>query len=702
MSFVQPIFLAGLLLAAVPILIHLINRRRARRLDFSALEFLLRRDPRLARRLKMKELLLLLFRTLLVMAIPLALARPYLPAPSSGSAPLGAPRSVVIVVDRGLEQWVDDDRVDSYRPLWTRTVRKAREVLSRLPPGSTAAVVFADRGRPSLLESHLSRDPLKLSRKLSRIKPTYTRSDLKDAAGLARTLLSEEGLEHREIRIIASFSVSDITELESLDFRGVDLHLHPINRKKPVSNTRLSSVRQVRSSDGGTELITQVENHTPDSSETAVTLQLGEQVVRQAVQLDPNSSKEVRFGLGPTDVFETAEIRVDDDDFPPDNTFFFQRRRQEAMNVLVVNGSPRPIRFQDEVFFLGRAMEALKQVRNELLVEIVAPAGLKPATVVDRDVIILANIHVLDRDVAHTLKTAVEGGVGLLVTVGDQSDSDFGDSLRDLLVLPLREIHGSDARFSAEGGIAVGNIDVRAEGARLLSGAGGESIRQARIFRYAVLAPPSPAETNISTWITLENGAPLLLERPMGRGRIMFFGTSIDFDWTDMPAHPGYVQLISVLLDHLSGGGIASGRSQIHPGQRWAISLPRDVKIRSVDIKGPDSTVKTEIRKTGERLQLIVREAKVPGSYQVYVHLADGSELNYLFSVNVVRSDKQRIPASIQAVKKIENAVGKKHTPTKRQADPDSTVVAGTPIWHFLLLSLILLLAMEAYTAFKV
>ncbi|MBR57802.1 MAG: hypothetical protein CMH54_07060 [Myxococcales bacterium] len=702
MNFVQPIFLSGLVLAAVPILIHLINRKRARRLEFSALEFLLRRDPRLAKRLKMKELLLLLFRTLLVMAIPLALARPYLPSSSSGSAPLGAPRSVVIVVDRGIEQWVDDDRVDSYRPIWNRTVRKAREVLNRLPPGSTAAVIFADRGRPTLLESHLSQDPLKLGRKLSRIKPTYMRSDLKDAAGLARTLLSEEGLEHREIRIVASFSVTDIAELESLDFRGIDLHLHPILRKTPPSNIRLSSVRQSQTSDGGSELITQVENHTASSSDAAVTLQLGKQVVRQAIQLDPNSSKEVRFGLGPSDVFETAEIRLENDDFPPDNTFFFQRRRHEAINVLVVNGSPRPIRFQDEVFFLRRAIEALKMVRNELVVEVVAPEGLKPATVVDRDVIILANIHVLDRDVAHTLKTAVEGGVGLLVTVGDQSDSDFGDSLRDLLVLPLREIHGSDARLSTDDGLGVGNIDIRADGARLLAGKGGESIRQARIFRYAVLAPPSPSDTNISTWVTLENGAPLLLERQQGRGRTMLLATSIDFDWTDLPAHPGYVQLVSVLLDHLSGGGTTSGRSQIHPGDPWTVSLPRNVKIRSVDVKGPDSTAKTEIRKTGERLQLTVREAKLPGSYQVYVNLADGSELKYLFSVNVARSDIQRIPATAKAVKKIENAVGKKHTPAKRKADPDSTTVAGTPVWHFLLFSLVLLLAMEAYTAFKV
>ncbi len=77
MNFVQPLLLFGLLAAAIPIVIHLINRRRAVVRPFPAMEFLLRSQKQLARGLKLKQWILLGLRVATFLLLPLALALPY-------------------------------------------------------------------------------------------------------------------------------------------------------------------------------------------------------------------------------------------------------------------------------------------------------------------------------------------------------------------------------------------------------------------------------------------------------------------------------------------------------------------------------------------------------------------------------------------------------------------------------------------------
>ncbi|MDP6944114.1 MAG: BatA domain-containing protein, partial [Myxococcota bacterium] len=76
MSFEHPWLLLGTLGAVIPIAIHLINRQRAPIIRFAALEHLLLSDRRLAQRLKLRQLVVLLLRVGLILALALALAWP--------------------------------------------------------------------------------------------------------------------------------------------------------------------------------------------------------------------------------------------------------------------------------------------------------------------------------------------------------------------------------------------------------------------------------------------------------------------------------------------------------------------------------------------------------------------------------------------------------------------------------------------------
>src|SRR6516165_3161917 len=76
MTFVHPLLLSGLLLAGIPILVHLIMRQKPKHLPFPALRFLLERHRTNQRKLQLRHLLLLALRMLLVALICLAVARP--------------------------------------------------------------------------------------------------------------------------------------------------------------------------------------------------------------------------------------------------------------------------------------------------------------------------------------------------------------------------------------------------------------------------------------------------------------------------------------------------------------------------------------------------------------------------------------------------------------------------------------------------
>ncbi|MEO2089524.1 MAG: BatA domain-containing protein, partial [Gemmataceae bacterium] len=63
--------LAGLLLVSAPIIIHLINRMRYRRIRWAAMEFLLKAQKKMRRKMIIEQLLLLILRCLLMLLLGL-------------------------------------------------------------------------------------------------------------------------------------------------------------------------------------------------------------------------------------------------------------------------------------------------------------------------------------------------------------------------------------------------------------------------------------------------------------------------------------------------------------------------------------------------------------------------------------------------------------------------------------------------------
>src|SRR3954465_11029530 len=104
-------FVAGIFLAAIPIIIHILNRRRFKTVDWAAMEFLLRALRRNRRRLRFEQWLLLAVRCCVLLFLGLALARP-LGCNQTAIATLAARRAGlhVIVIDNSYSMAYEADR----------------------------------------------------------------------------------------------------------------------------------------------------------------------------------------------------------------------------------------------------------------------------------------------------------------------------------------------------------------------------------------------------------------------------------------------------------------------------------------------------------------------------------------------------------------------------------------------------------------
>src|SRR5512136_1813631 len=99
MTFLNPLVLFGLAAAAIPILIHLLNLRKLKVVEFSSLRFLKELQKTRMRRLKLRQWLVLLFRTLLIVFLVLAFSRPALRGSVSALGAKRAASTIVVLLD---------------------------------------------------------------------------------------------------------------------------------------------------------------------------------------------------------------------------------------------------------------------------------------------------------------------------------------------------------------------------------------------------------------------------------------------------------------------------------------------------------------------------------------------------------------------------------------------------------------------------
>ena len=139
MTFLHPLALVGLAAAAIPALLHLLERRVPPEAEFPPLRYLSEAERQNARRLKLRHLLLLILRTVLIVLIVVAAARPLFPTQASGGS-LHEPTALAVILDNSPSSGLVVDG----RPALERLKAMARGSLARATASDRLWLVLAD------------------------------------------------------------------------------------------------------------------------------------------------------------------------------------------------------------------------------------------------------------------------------------------------------------------------------------------------------------------------------------------------------------------------------------------------------------------------------------------------------------------------------------------------------------------------------
>ncbi len=218
MSFLHPLALIALAASAIPALLHLRSRRLPPVVVFPAVRYLTATEREHSRRLKLRNLLLLMLRTLVIIFLVLAAARPILRLASGRSHP---PSAIALVVDNSLSSGA----VVQGRMMVQLIRDAAREALSQTNSGDHIWMVLADA-----IPQRVTR--LEAAEILDSLVPLPIRLDLGSAVRIAARTVAEDPLEGRGILVFSDLQRSALTRGEVIGVPVLILRLAdpPVNR----------------------------------------------------------------------------------------------------------------------------------------------------------------------------------------------------------------------------------------------------------------------------------------------------------------------------------------------------------------------------------------------------------------------------------------------------------------------------------------
>lgn len=236
MGFLTPALLGGAVLIAVPVILHLVMRRQPRQVEFPALQFVRQRQQANRRRLNLRHWLLLTLRCALVAGLAFALARPTLKG-SGLRGKEGAPLAVALVVDNSLRmQYVHQNETRQQA-----AVEMAQWLVNNLPDDTEMAVVDLSRSSSGFVVDAGTADS-----RLGTLAPETNPRPLEDAVREAVQLVAEREDYRQEVYLFSDLSAGAWTESalaainESLTTApGVQLYVVDVG-VEPVHNMALS------------------------------------------------------------------------------------------------------------------------------------------------------------------------------------------------------------------------------------------------------------------------------------------------------------------------------------------------------------------------------------------------------------------------------------------------------------------------------
>lgn len=680
MAFLAPLFLAGLVALAVPILVHLTHKERKDVVVFPSLMFLTRIPYQAVRRQRIRNWLLFAMRCLALILLALAFARPFLTRAATAAPVRGVgPRELVILLDRSYSM--------AYGDRWSRATGAARRAVLGLGANDRASLVLFDGTATAATEP--TADKAILGTALDAAKPGSGVTRYEPAFKLAQRVLSESRLPRREVLLISDFqrvgwdgrdsptvpAGTTITKIDLADSTTSNIAVTGVDFRRDYAEDRERVAITARLVNRSAEARVR----------HSITLELnGRTVETKQVDLAPNAATTVDFAAAPLPAGTTrGVVRSGADALPRDNAFFFAISRGQALSVLVIDhregGAARSLYVERA---LGIGDRPNFRVATKRLGSVTA------SDLAGRSLVLINDSDLPSGELGRRLVEYVHNGGGLLIAMGDRSAPRDRPAYATEL-LPTTADAPIDR--TADRGGTLGYIDRSHPIFELFSAPRSGDFSTPRFFRYRSVTP-APGDEQLARF---DDGHVALLERKVGRGRVLVFTSSFDGIWNDLPLQPVFLPVAHQLAKYAAA--YADERPWSIVGQ--VANLPGIFR----DSTGPDDAATqaeyVAVAPSGERTRLAGTarrsvELTEQGFYEMHRAGSRGEPRIVAVNVDLAESDLTSVEPELLTGAMVARA-GTDSTTAAAEATTPVEVERRQGFWWYLLAAVLLLLIGE-------
>ena len=750
--FLNPWMLLGTLAVASPILIHLLNKRRFKIVDWAAMDFLFQADKKNRRRVQLENFILLLLRCLAMLLIALMFARPFLPSSVTNVLQQSQKLERVILIDDSLSQKVLNGSMPAFETVKSST----KELMARFAESTKTddwltVMLTSDPDQPLLANEPLTSNTLAtLNQSIDDLECSDRVADYSASLGELSRYVSGQ----RESGGRVSYFFSDMRESDWVSSLDAESETAPNKLMTEISestvgcflidvgsaadqNLAVVSVRpenlqvaekviqfNVAVANYGTQtaeqvrVLLQVDDGQPDYETIASiapgqTQELAFRYVFPAQQasndlLNPDSEVKPRFAnyrvKAEIDRGSLGESGLAGDQLLDDSIGLYASRVIDGISVLLVDGDPSASSERSETHYLN----SLEVAGTGLDMEVVTASELETVSLSDFEVIFLCNVDEASQARVESLQTWVNDGGSLVFMPGNRvrartfNDAFYQDG-EGLSPIGLNEINGDPTMAKWV------NFEIDPQvhpSLRTIVDSDASSLSNVDVFSWwTSIVPESLVGKQFEVPLRLsdDQNSPAMVDKTSGAGNVIVFTIPGDGDWTMWPSSPTFPPVMVDLIDYLVGSG--GEESSVELG--GAINFKLDVSAYQgrVGLRNPKNEKteavarpvdETDQAKQSEIYKVSFDSVERRGFYDLEINRHTGEKENVLFAAKLDprESRLKRLPAtSLEG-----DFFGDKVKLVSSQELSEQTVSGGnTEIWLQILILLFGVLALEQF-----
>ena len=709
MTFLNYALLAGGLAFLIPLLIHLLNKRKVVTVRWGAMHLLHEVIRQKKRKMKIEQLLLLITRVAIPIVLALCLARPVLTA--LRSLGLGS-SSLIVMLDDSFSMRAPAEKTAVAGASVADTARHdLQQITESLPSGSAAQVVLSGGSPRQLLDQPTTALDL-VPKKLADVTSMSGPISVNDAFQTATSALKDAPTAAREIVVVSDFQEADWKAIADGAALPALENLSKQEPKPQITFYRIGSDLAENLSIASADLSALVAAETQPIGIRVRLKNHGQrpwQDIPVHLEADGARLRTARVSLAPegeavlsfTHAFEkvgdhSLSVRLEGDSFSDDNAFHSVVQVRNQLNVLLIDGRPGTGPLEGAADFLELALTphtaAANSLKDLIRTRKIDQRKLRREDYKDAEVIILADCQRIQGNDLTELDKFVKAGGGLLIFAGP--DIDIEHYNRDLFrkgegLLPAA-IQGMARAEIADSPARVLMQRLTHPSVLYFNDARGGRLQDAEFRSWIEFAPP-PNE-NTQRILSLDRNAPLLLEKKLGQGRVIACATTANAEWTNLPLQPFFVPLMQRLTTYLATEGSAPAWQLV--GTTLHLPLEKAELGAEFTLRDPTGQMQTlKSQQEGDKVFVQSPPIAQPG---IFALQRVGSEkTSYLaFNTDNNESDLKALPSD--QIKKI----AERHEAAFADSLPsyqalDRTRRHGSELWQPLLIALLALLFFE-------